>query len=82
MAITLFTIPFAVGLVVIDCLALFMTGLPIIASAVMAKRQGVFSLKEVFWVIALQFVFCADVIASVMFYLKLKRYYIQLSDSE
>ena len=81
MAITIFTIPFAVGLFVIDCLALFMTGLPVIASAVMAKRQGVFSLKEVFWVIALQFVFCADVIVSVMFYLKLKRYYGQITNN-
>ncbi len=71
--ITIFTIPFSVGLFVIDCLSVFMTGLFVISSVIATIRNNTFKLKEVIWVILLQFVFCADVISSVVFYIKLKR---------
>jgi len=71
--ITLFTIPFSIGLFVIDCLSVFMTGLFVISSAITTIRKNVFAHKEIFWVILFQFVFCADVISSVVFYRKLKR---------
>ena len=45
----------------------------IISSVIIAIRKNIFTFKEVFWVILLQFIFCADVIASVVFYIKLKR---------
>ena len=71
--ITIFTIPFSVGLFVIDCLSVFMTGLFVVSSVIATIKNNTFTLKEVIWVILLQFVFCADVIASVVFYIKLKR---------
>ena len=71
--ITIFTIPFSIGLFVIDCLSVFMTGLFVTSSVIATIRNNTFTLKEVIWVILLQFVFCADVISSVIFYIKLKR---------
>ena len=71
--ITIFTIPFSVGLFIIDCLSVFMTGLFVISSVIATIRNNTFTLKEVIWVIILQFVFCADVISSVIFYNKLKK---------
>ena len=71
--ITIFTIPFTIGLFVIDCLSVFMTGLFAISAVIATIRNNTFTHKEVIWVILLQFVFCADVIASVVFYIKLKR---------
>ena len=70
---TIFTYPFSILLFILDCLSLFMTGLLVIASATSAIRKNIFSFIEIIWVILLQFVFCADVISSVVFYNKLKR---------
>ena len=70
--ITIFTIPFSVGLFVIDCLTLFMTGLLVISSVVISVQNNTLTFKEVFWIVLFQFVFCADVFASVFLYRKLK----------
>lgn len=70
--ITVFTIPFSIGLFVIDCLSVFITGLFVISSVITATRNDIFKLKEFFWVIPLQFIFCADVISSIVLYMKLK----------
>lgn len=72
-AITLFTIPFAVGLLLLDCLTLFLSGLFTVAACVNAVRQGDFKSKEVLWIVILQLFFCADVVASVVFYLRSKK---------
>ncbi len=74
-SITIFTIPFSIGLFLCDCISVFLTGIWVISSAIITIRQGVFKMKEVRWVIILQFIFCADVISSIIFYLKLKRFY-------
>jgi len=71
--ITIFTIPFSIGLFVIDCLSVFMTGLFVVSSVIATIKSNTFTLKEVIWVILLQFIFCADVISSIVFYIKLKR---------
>ena len=71
--IAIFTIPFSIGLFIMDCLSVFMTGLFVISSVIAAIRKKIFTFKEAFWVILLQFIFCADVIASTIFYIKLKR---------
>lgn len=81
MLFTIFTIPFTIGLFLIDCLAVFMTGLLVIASVVISIKNNHFLWKEVFWIVLLQFIFCGDVIASVFLYRKLKRIYeAKLSD--
>lgn len=72
MTIAIFTIPFTIGLFLVDCLCLFLTGLPVLASIICAVRQGTLKFREVIWVIILQFVFCADVVAAIIYYKKLK----------
>lgn len=73
LAITLFTIPFAIGLFLLDCLTLCLTGFWTAAAAINAVRQGVCQSKEVLWIVLLQLVFCADVVATIVFYCKLRR---------
>ena len=71
--ITIFTYPFSIALFMLDCLSIFLTGLLVVAAIISAIRNNIFSFQEIFWIILLQFVFCADVISSVIFYNKLKR---------
>lgn len=75
--LSIFTIPFSIGLFIFSCLSVFMTGLFVISSVIITIKKNIFAFNEVFWVILLQFVFCADVISSVGFYIKLKRIYHQ-----
>ena len=72
LAITIFTVPFSIGLVLFDCFSLCLTGALVIAAAINSMKQGLFKLKEIVWIIILQFFFCADVIATIIFYVKLK----------
>ena len=71
--ITIFTIPFSFGLFIVDCMSVFMTGLFVISSAIAAVRNNTFKFRKVIWVILFQFIFCADVISSVIFYVTLKK---------
>lgn len=73
LAITLFTIPFSIGLFLMDCFTLLLTGLLTAAAAINAVRQGFFQPKEVIWIVVLQLVFCADVVAAIVFYLRLRK---------
>ena len=73
--IAMLLIPFAIGLYWVDLLTLWLSGLLMLAAVVNAVRQGAFRWQEVLWVVLLQFVFCADVIASVVFYGKLRKKY-------
>lgn len=69
----IFTIPFAIGLFVLDCLFVLMTGLLVISAVVISIRNDRHTFNELFWIVLLQFVFCGDVIASILLYRKLKR---------
>lgn len=69
----IFTIPFAIGLFVVDCLFVFMTGLLVISAVVISIREDRHMFNELFWIVLLQFVFCGDVIASILLYKKLKQ---------
>ena len=73
MAISLFTIPFAFALFLLDCLALALTGLLNLSAVIEACREGKTTVKKSWWVIVLQAVFCADVVASVIFFRMLKK---------
>ena len=72
MTIAIWTIPFTIALFWIDCLCLFLTGLPVLSSIICALRQGTIKFRDVIWVIILQFVFCADVVAAIIYYKRLK----------
>jgi len=73
MIITIFTIPFSIGLFLFDCVCLCMSGLWTVCAAVQAMRQGICKPQEAFLFIALQFIFCVDVISSIVFYILLKK---------
>ena len=71
--LTIFTIPFAIALFFLDVLALLSTGFLNIAAIITASRNGAVSFKDNLGLAVLQFVFCADVVASVIFYIRLKK---------
>ena len=71
--LTIFTIPFALVLFLVDYIALISTGLLNISAIVTGARNGDVSFRKNIWVAILQFVFCADVVASVIFYINLKK---------
>lgn len=70
---TVFTFPFTVGLFLFDCFSLVLSGLLLLASAINAVREGLTEKKTALLFVLLQVVFCVDVIASVVFYLRMKR---------
>jgi len=71
--LTIFTLPFAIALFFLDILSLLSTGFLNIAAIITASKNGEVNLKDNLWLAVLQFIFCADVIASIIFYLKLKK---------
>lgn len=73
LAITIFTIPFSIGLFLFDCLSLFLTGALMISAVINSIKQGIVKFKDILWIMILQFVFCADVVSAIIFYVKLKK---------
>lgn len=71
--ITIFTAPFTAALFIFDYLMLIMTGLLNSAAVIAAIRQRKTTFKSSFWVLLLQFFFCADAVASVVFFLKVRQ---------
>ncbi len=71
--ITIFTIPFSIIFFLFNCISLISSGLIVTASVIISIRQGIFKLREVIWVILLQYVFCADVFAAFVYYVMLKK---------
>ena len=74
--ITIFTFPFIILLFIFDCWLMLLTSLLLIASILNSIRNKTFKVKELIWLIILQFIFCDDVISSIIFYFKLKKNYI------
>lgn len=72
-SITIFTLPFVMAFIFLNCLTLISTGLLTTAAVINAVRQGVFKSEEVILLMLLQIVFCADVVASIVFYLRLRK---------
>ena len=73
LTITVFTYPISIGLFLFDCLSLFLTGVLAVSAVINSLIQGAFKLRNVLWIIVLQFVFCADLVSSIIFYVKLKK---------
>lgn len=73
LATTIFTILFAIALYLLNCLTLTVTGLLNLSAVIAACREGKTTWKKSWWVAVLQAVFCADVAASVFFYISLKQ---------
>ncbi len=73
-ALSVFTFPFALLLIFLDCVTLFLTGILSAAAVINAVRHGMFQLRELIWLLLLQFVFCADVVATMILYRKLSNF--------
>lgn len=72
MLITIFTIPFSLILFIFDCWILFLTSLITLSGVLNSIHENKFKFSEIIWVIILQFIFCTDVVSSIIFYKKLK----------
>ena len=72
-SIMIWTYWIAFLLILLDCFVLLLTGALSAASVVNSIRQGKFKMQDVIWMIILQNIFCADVVASCVFYWKLKK---------
>lgn len=70
--ITPFTIPFTLVLFLLDCLTLVLSGLVTTVAVVNAVRRGAIKLNEAILFVLLQLIFCADVVASILLYKKVK----------
>lgn len=68
----LFTIPFALIYFITDCIALIMSSLVAVSATLRAMNENPGGFNKYIWVIPLQFIFCADVFATVFLYKKLK----------
>ncbi len=72
---SLFSIPIAIVLLIFNYTILVLTSLITISSIINSVKQGIFEVKEVVFVALLQFVFCADVFATIIYYNMLKKRY-------
>lgn len=72
-AISIILSPISLTLYVGDCLALLLSSLLTVSAVINSVRQKKFRFIEVIWIICLQTVFCADVIASTAFYMNFKK---------
>lgn len=73
LALTIFTILFTFVLAIIDIITLTLTGLITVSSVINAARDGIIEFKKSLWVVILQFFFCADVVAAIVFYVLMKK---------
>ena len=69
----IWTIPFAIGLFLLDGLTLMLTALVTVAAVVNGVREKMVTVQAGVVLILLQFMFCADVAAAIVLYRKLKR---------
>ena len=71
--LTFFMIPFTFALVAIDLLCITMTGLLGTITCRYAQKEQTISPQKAILLTVLQFVFCVDVVASVILYIKCKK---------
>jgi len=71
--LTIFTIAISIVLMIFDCIAIFLTGLIGMAGIIRCFIENKITKKTAIIYAVLQFIFCADVIACVKIYRKVKR---------
>ena len=72
-ALTVFSLPFTVLFAVFDYILLVMSGIMTSSAVALAIKQNPQISKKYYFLVALQFVYCIDVVATWILYLKLKR---------
>ena len=73
LAITLFTMPFVILLLISNVVTLILSGALVITSVVLSVKKYKLDTSDAVLYIVLQFVFCADVVAAAMWCARLKR---------
>lgn len=71
--VTVFLFAANIFLVIFDCIFIGMTGMLATSSVVLAVQQKKWASSNTVWPILLQFIFCIDVVASIVFYIKLRK---------
>jgi len=71
--LTIFTFAISMILIVIPCITIFMSGLIGLAGVIRSAVEKKLSAKEAIIHGILQFIFCADIISSIMIYKKFKK---------
>lgn len=71
--IMIFTFVIAILMAIINAIVILMMGLLNIVAIVNSVRQGLAKFKSVIWAIALQLVPCVDVVATIIFYIYLRK---------
>jgi hypothetical protein len=70
--ITIFTMAISIVLVIMDCMTIFLTGLIGLGGIIRGLGENKLSKKEAVIHAIFQFVFCADIISSIIVYRKIK----------
>lgn len=70
--ITIFTWPLSILMGFCAYFSLMMTGFLQSAAVILAIREKKVRFRNSFWVILLQFIYCANLVASIIFYVKLR----------
>lgn len=70
--LSIFTYVAAALFAIFDFLCLILTGMITSAAVINALKAKRTTLKSCWWVLAMQFVFCADVVAAILFYKRLE----------
>lgn len=70
--ITIFTIGISLALVLLDCMAIFISGIIGVVAVWQNYEDGTASVKQAVVLSICQFIFCIDVIGGIMLYIKAK----------
>jgi len=71
--ITIFTMGFGIAFFILDCLTIFLTGLIGLGGLIRSLIEKKISFKSVLFYGISQFIFCIDVISSIIIYRKVKK---------
>ncbi len=71
--ITIFTFVIAILMAIINYLVILMMGLLNIVAMVNSVKQGYTKYRNIIWAIILQFFICVDVVATIIFYIQLRK---------
>lgn len=71
--ITIFTFMISFFLMLLDCAAIILSGLIGVSAIKRSKEEGILSGKEMIFHGILQFIFCGDVVSSILVFRKVKR---------
>jgi len=73
--LTIFTFPFAIAFIIFDNLTIFMSGIIGLSGLIRSFIEKKVSIKKVILYGLFQFIFCIDVISSIIIYRKVKKVY-------